>query len=91
MSDVKIFNENFKCEINTDTNVVKTTREYDYIKWTGELKKGTRIRRSKNTSTDKFDKRIGIVVSILKTLGYSRRIVGKTSDLLLEENNRWRR
>lgn len=78
--------ENFKIEI-TD-NITTVQRNCDFINWKGKLIHGTRICKSKNTEGDKYDKRIGIIVAVLKSLGFSRRIIGKIAEILLEENNR---
>jgi hypothetical protein len=67
-----------------DNNVTEVTRTGTTTDFKGNIKNFTIIRKSKNTKEDTYDKRIGIVVSILKSLGFSRRIIGKISDILLE-------
>jgi hypothetical protein len=76
--------ENF--EIAIQDNITTVKRNWDSISWKGELKHNTRIRKSKNTKDDIYDKRTGIVVAILKSLGFSRRVISKIANILLEEN-----
>lgn len=78
--------EHFEITINENETIAK--RERDYIGWKGDLKHGTTICKSRNTKEDIYNKRISMVVSILKTLRFNRRIVRKICDILLEEDKR---
>ena len=81
-----IGNESFTLTIND--NEIIAERKRDYIDYKDCLKHGTRICKSKNTKGDIYNRKIGIAVAILKTLGFSRRIVNKIADILLEEDKR---
>lgn len=78
--------EHFRVVIRN--NETEAKRDRSYIDNKGDLKDATTTCRSINTHGDAYDKKIGIVVAILKSLGFSRRIVRKISNILLEENNR---
>lgn len=79
--------EHFKVVINGNKTIVE--RDFCYKDYKGEIKYITRTVESKNTDEDIYDERIGIVVAILKSLGFSRRIVGKISNVLLDEKLRF--
>lgn len=78
--------EHFKVTIND--NETKVERDIVYKNWKDNLIYTTRTSKSKNTDGDTYNKKIGIVVAILKSLGFSRRIVGKISEILIEESKR---
>jgi hypothetical protein len=78
--------EFFKVTIADDNTIAERNR--NYINYRGELRYAITKCCSKNTEGDIYNKKIGIVVALLKSLGFSRRIVGKVSDVLLEELNR---
>ena len=79
--------EHFKVVIENNETIVE--RDWSYINYKGELSNPTRTVKSKNTEGDIYDRRIGIIVAILKSLGFSRRIISKISNILLEENKRY--
>lgn len=68
-----------------DDNEIKTERDWCYKNYQNQLKHITSTCGSKCSSGDIYDKKTGIVVSILKTLGYSRRFLNKIIILLAEE------
>ena len=81
-----IGSELFTITINDNEIIAKRNR--DYIDHKDCLKHGTRICKSKNTKGDIYDRKIGIIVAILKTLGFSRKIINQIVNILLEENKR---
>lgn len=69
----------FTIEINNnETKVIRNWNDVD-------SKLRTNIKKSKNTSSDNYNKRIGIIVGILKTLGYSKRVINKIVNILVDE------
>jgi len=78
--------EHYKITIRDNETIAE--RDRSYIDYKGILRYATTTCKSNNTEGDIYDKKIGTIVSILKTLGFSRRIIGKISDILLEENER---
>lgn len=78
--------QHFKVTIKGNETTVE--RDSNYIDFRNNLKCITTTCKSKNTEMDTYDKKIGVIVAILKTLGFSRRIIDKIVYILLEEAKR---
>jgi len=65
-------------KIATKDNIIFVERNYNYINYKGELKHATIKRKSKNTEGDNYVRRIGIIIAVLKTLGFSRSYKNRT-------------
>jgi hypothetical protein len=78
--------QHFKVTIRGNETTVE--RDRSYIDYKNNLRCVTTTCKSKNTESDTYNKKIGIVVSVLKTMGFSRRIIGKIVNILLEEDKR---
>lgn len=68
-----------------ENGCTKVTRDWHYVSYKGETRSGTIVTTARATSTDKYSKRVGIIVAILKAFGYSKRVVNLVCDILLKE------